>query len=381
MIVDLPPPTVIWHRWATLAAALTAIGFDDTWTVGEAGAHHDDGGGNWSHLTLIEGGRAVLYGYDHEYSDTVAADPPIDLLAEAPPWLPWEELTDRAARDELGYVLWHDGNQWAKVPYPEGMQDGLRSTAGQVLDDHKAGAELTEFVFEWGEHTVDTPEERDEVAAAATRLLHDYRPERLNDLLGRLPAFDAYAGHTVAARAGLIPGTTAPHTAAGTRPPRRTIRKLSETEHDRLIWAAMQQAEEKKRPTPVPTGELGALITWLRGRAPAADGRCSLLAYADATSVAARQGDHPPAEHPDEGRFGLFRELSTLVRRLREAEADPAHGSWLFLRVETTPEAATVDRRYDSWPPPFPAPVARPRTRRPPPSPGAASGPRPMLGG
>src|SRR4051794_38636246 len=102
----------MWVRWSTFAATFAALGHDDVWSVGPGGAHHDDGGGNWAHLALIEGGRAVLYGYDHEYSETVDADPPIDLLAEAPGWLPWAELIRLQGEDQLGYVLWFDAGAW-----------------------------------------------------------------------------------------------------------------------------------------------------------------------------------------------------------------------------------------------------------------------------
>jgi hypothetical protein len=133
-------------------------------------------------------------------------------------------------------------------------------------------------------------------------------------------------------------------------PSRRTVRKLSDIEHDRLIWAAMRQEPERDRPAPVATGELGALVTWLRGRAPAGDGRCSLLARADDGSLTVHLGRHPPRENAGEGRFGIYRELSDLVRRLRVAEAGDTYGRWLFLRVETTAGGFTVERRYDSWP-------------------------------
>jgi hypothetical protein len=112
----------------------------------------------------------------------------------------------------------------------------------------------------------------------------------------------------------------------------------------------MHDEPERARPDPVPTGELGALVTWLRGRAPAGDGRCSLRVYADGNSLAAQPGGPAPADRPGEGRFGAFGELSDLVRRLRAAEADESSGRWLFLRVETTADGVTAERRYDSWP-------------------------------
>ena len=355
--VELPEPALLWTRWATLAAALTAIGYDDVWSVDDTGAHHDDGGGNWSHLALVDGGRAVLYGCDHEYSATTHADPPVDLLDGAPDWLPWDDLTAHAADDQLGYVLWHDGTAWQRVGYPGGEDDGLAETAGSVLDQEATVAELADFVFEWGQHDPDTPAERADVRAAAVRLLEAGTRRELDGtalaaLLGRLtePALDAAAGQAVAMRSGLAPDTTVPETAAGRRPERRRVRKLSDHEHDRLIWAAMHTEPERERPEPVPTGELGALVTWLRGRAPGADGRCLLRVYADESSLAAQPGDLAPAERPGEGTFGAFRELSDLVRRLRNAEAAGPAGRWLFLRVETTTTGVTVERRYDSWP-------------------------------
>lgn len=359
--VELPAPGLLWTRWATLAAALTAIGFDDVWSVDGTGAHHDDGGGNWSHLALIEGGHAVLYGCDHEYSDTTHTDQPIDLLAGAPDWLPWDDLVRYAAEDQLGYVLWHDGESWRRVGYPDGVQDGLLSTADAVLSREATVAELSGFVFEWGEHEVDTPEEQADVRAAAVRLLdagtrRQLDATALTGLLGRLTerALDTTAGKAVAARSGLVPDTSVPVTAAGRRPERRRVRKLSEHEHDRLIWAAMHTERERERPAPVPTGELGALVTWLRSRAPGGDGRCSLRVYADDSSMAAQPGEFAPADRPGEGTFGGFKELSELVRRLRSAEADDTTGRWLFLLVETTAQTMTVERRYDSWPPWWP---------------------------
>jgi hypothetical protein len=355
--VELPEPGLLWTRWATLAAALSALGYDDVWSVDGTGAHHDDGGGNWSHLALVEGDRAVLYGCDHEYSATTHADPPLDLLAGAPDWLPWDELVPRAAEDQLGYVLWHEDGGWRRVEYPGGEQDGLAATAGAVLDADATVAELVSFVFEWGQHDVDTADERADVRAAAVRLLtagtrRELDGTALAALLGRLtdPAFDAAAGWAVAVRGGLAPGTSVPRTAAGRRPARRRVRKLSDHEHDRLIWAAMHTEPERARPEPVPTGELGALVTWMRGRAPGGDGHCALRVYADGSSLAAQPGDHAPADRPGEGRFGAFGELSELVRRLREAETAGAAGRWLFLSVETTAHGVTVARRYDSWP-------------------------------
>jgi hypothetical protein len=88
----------------------------------------------------------------------------------------------------------------------------------------------------------------------------------------------------------------------------------------------------------------------MRERSPGGDGRCTVLAYADVTSMSVQPGEHPPADRDGEDRYQAFRELNELVRRLRRAEADPRYGRWLFLRVETTAAGLKIERRYDSWP-------------------------------
>lgn len=64
------------------------IGISDVATVTAAAAFLDDHGGNWAELAFAGAGRAVFYGYDHDYSDTVDVDLPLDLLDAGPAWLP-----------------------------------------------------------------------------------------------------------------------------------------------------------------------------------------------------------------------------------------------------------------------------------------------------
>jgi hypothetical protein len=343
--VDLAEPAVLWTRWATLATALSAVGFADVWTVGPTGGHRDDHGGNWSHLALIAGGRAVLYGYDHEYSDTAHADPPIDLLAGAPDWLPWDDLIRYAAEDQLGYVYWHDGAAWSHVPTAE--NDGFTMTAGPVLTVDATLDELTGFVFEWGEHEPFDDAERAAVRTAAESLLVAAGRRQVDAAaLTAYPCRTPEAGLAVAAAGGLTAGQSPPSVAAGRRPATRMVRRLSSRGHDRLIWDAMRVTAEIERPEPVPTPALDELVTWVREHAPAGDGRGSLLFYVDGSS-----GSQLPGEHPAVGSdISAFREAYTLVKRVRSEEADERYGRWLFLRVETTATGATVDRRYDSWP-------------------------------
>jgi hypothetical protein len=355
--VDLPAPGLLWTRWATISAALTGLGYADVWFVDDHGAHHDDHGGSWARFALIDGARAVLYGYDRDHSATARSDPPIDLFTGAPDWLPWNDLAPLAETGQLGFVVWHADGRWSRARYPEGVGDGLVQVARAVLSTENTLAELSEIVTEWGQHDLRTPSERDEVRTAGERLLSaavrgEVGGSALERLLGRLnePALDLKAALFAAGRGGITSGTRPPRITAGQRPALRRVRRLSQGEHDRLVWSAMQDAVELRRPAPPATAELDALIAWLRGRAPGGDGRCSLLVYADSTSLSAQPGEFPPAERPGEERFGLFHELSGLVRALRGAEAEPRYGRWLFLRLEVSVSGVQIERRYDSWP-------------------------------
>jgi hypothetical protein len=355
--LDLPAPGLLWSRWATISAALTGIGHADVWFLDDRGAHHDDHGGGWARFALLDGARAVLYGYDRDHSRTADADPPIDLLTGAPDWLPWDDLSPLAESDRLGFVVWHAEGRWSRARYPEGVNDGLVEVTGAVLSTENTLIELSEIITERGRHELRTPSERDEVRAAGEHLLAaavrgEVSGSALERLLGRLdePAVDLKAALFVAGRAGITSGTRPPRIAAGSRPPLRRVRRLSQGEHDRLVWSAMHDASELRRPAPPVVEQLQDLVDWLRGRSPAGDGRCSLLAYADSTSLTVQPGGFPPAERPGEERFALFHELADRVRALRAAESDPRYGRWFFLRVEVSANGVQVERRYDSWP-------------------------------
>jgi hypothetical protein len=115
---------------------------------------------------------------------------------------------------------------------------------------------------------------------------------------------------------------------------------------DVLVWAAMRRATEIGRTTPASGAELETLVDWARAHAAAGDGRCSVLFEVVDSGGRAARGDAPPA---GDG-YPLFRAALRLVRRLWEADADPAHGRWIFMRLETTATRFTIERRYDTWP-------------------------------
>jgi hypothetical protein len=342
--VDLPTPGLLWTRWATLSATHVALGRTGIWSVDDHGAGHDLPDGSWVRFALLDGRRAVLWGHHRERSAAARDDAPADPLTGAPDWLPWDTLVPLAETGWLGFVVWHESGRWSRVRYHDGRADGLTELVGPLRTAEGTLIALTRF----GPRPT-----AERLLAAAVRT--EVSPAHFSDLLID-PAPDLAAAMATAARGGLVPGSATPRIAPGRRPPMRRIRRMSQGEHDRLVWSAMQEAQELSRPAPPVTAELDTLVGWLQDRSPDGDGQCSLLAYVDATSFSTQPGENPPADQPEadppvEERHAVSRRLIELVRELRGAESDPRYGRWLFLRVETSASGVHVERRYDSWPP------------------------------
>ncbi|MFG3039280.1 hypothetical protein ACGFYZ_20525 [Streptomyces sp. NPDC048330] len=150
---DLPPAEVLWARWALVAAlgATTAAESRPSahrtgrW-IDDEGLHWDDAGCTWWVMSAMGEGRYVLYGED-ESSDAKWHEPPVDMLAGGPAWLPWEELRDRLSGNELGCVYWYEDGAWARAPYPEDLRDdGLDCGMGELADRAQALGLLAEHL-------------------------------------------------------------------------------------------------------------------------------------------------------------------------------------------------------------------------------------------
>ncbi|MFH8412884.1 hypothetical protein [Streptomyces collinus] len=136
---DLPPPEMLWARWA-LIAVLEATSADEeayhrtgTW-VDDTGLRLDDAGCTWWELAPRGAGRYVLYGED-ESSGCKWHQPPVDMLAGAPAWLPHDELADYLSGNELGCVYWYENGSWARAAYPGTLgDDGLDCGMSRFTD-------------------------------------------------------------------------------------------------------------------------------------------------------------------------------------------------------------------------------------------------------
>jgi hypothetical protein len=148
--LDLPRPDEMRGRWAAFAAVCAARGWSDSCRADGGLWHYDDGGGNFAELVHLDGGRAVLIGNDHEYSDTYFAtaaeyfgEEETDLLAGAPDW--WAPPA-RAAMDRgewVGFVYGFDGTTWQRAPYDK--QDGFTAVALPAVDADRCAELIVEF--------------------------------------------------------------------------------------------------------------------------------------------------------------------------------------------------------------------------------------------
>ena len=350
----LPLPHELWARASTLAVVHRAAGIADAWPVDEDGVRYDDGGGNDALLVPLPAGRLVVAGFDHEYSETVDADPPIDLLAGGPAWLPWDLLVPRQERDELGLCHWWDGERWFDGrPAGRDEPDGAAMVLRDLASD-EATIRAARSVLGAGR---DEPDDglRALLGAAAGGVV---APEHVDALPGT--ADDAEGALAVARACGITPGAPRPSRAPRPSPAQRRVRRRSSRAHAALLHAAMREAAERPRPaTPIP-GRLGrllgrggrpaaeqALLDHVRGRLPAGAERGVLLVLcSDGWSTSAEDPAHP-LERAGGG--------DRVVRALRDADRDAAHGSWWFVRVSVGPDGDRIDRAFDGIPAWWPA--------------------------
>ncbi|MFE3459581.1 hypothetical protein ACFXKD_18730 [Nocardiopsis aegyptia] len=237
---DLPPFDTLWSRAAALAA-LEAGGSRNQHAYAGAVVHHDDRGGNEWRLARIEGGRGVLVGADHEcddHTDIEGYDP-----YAGPGWLPWTWFTELENKREQGFAYWWDGTEWARIAYPDLIDnDGLNlllphlctaeAAVGRVLDfldvgssteESREGSVLVHRVLGLAETGTGTEEEwreaLDGVLGFAARQNSEYvAPEE--------DAFDVAPALAVVRATGLVKGSEAAAKPAGNGRPEGWVPRL-----------------------------------------------------------------------------------------------------------------------------------------------------------
>ncbi|WP_030056876.1 hypothetical protein [Streptomyces novaecaesareae] len=205
-----PPPAESWLLGGVTAVLQEGIGQQlGYWVEPGDVLSHDDGSSNGWQLAWLPGGRAVVSGFDVDYS-TARAE--ADLLAGAPEWVP-------APADRAGFCFWweSDGGGWRCAPGESDPGARLTGSVENVED------RLAEWV--WERVPEEEPDESAYVDGFYLRLeelVAAAREQRVTD--GELAAVLSYladpqdfrtaAALAVAARAGFTAGTSRPWEAA-----------------------------------------------------------------------------------------------------------------------------------------------------------------------
>ncbi|MFF7082203.1 hypothetical protein [Streptomyces lavendulae] len=158
---DLPEASLLWARWAALAAVTwDAEEEKETfrrgyWLGDSAGAdgcalHYDDSSCSRWVLVRADGGRAVLFGQD-DSSKVGRYEPAIDLLAGAPGWVRREVRDDLLHQGRIECVYWFEDGSWHRAPYPDDLSDdGLDCGMSHLSSsDHAVEAICALFEFDY----------------------------------------------------------------------------------------------------------------------------------------------------------------------------------------------------------------------------------------
>jgi len=316
--------------------------------IGRDGLRNEDiGNGCWG-MSWIEGGRAVFYGYDADHNELAQHVPPVDLLAGAPDWLPWEWL-DEVLRTLLlvSCVEWWDGTAWSRAPLPEGVSSGEGDWFG--------GSAVEQCYLDLAD-----PDREEEAAeafdalreAALRRAVDRSVVEPLADVLDREIQQDEewepdIAGALATAeRLGVAPGSTRPELPAGRGEP-ADRRVVSACPPQDLVSHVMRGAAELDRPAPVPGPALDRVAEWLRDHRAGAG-----ITVAHLGGLEWRPAGFfgPRSEFLDADGKWVDPELSDALSAWREEEAHPERGRWLYARIRPTGAGVEVDRAYDHLP-------------------------------
>ena len=151
-LVDLDDPEELRARWTALAAVAHATGFDRRWYADSDGYHHQDETASVLRMLRLEDGRAVLFGFHTQHSQTAGAD----LLAGSPDWIGQPEVRRRQALGELGFVYGAFNGTWARASYPgdpwQPAEDGFAPIGQWITSDEAAAEEMIEWVAGWADY-------------------------------------------------------------------------------------------------------------------------------------------------------------------------------------------------------------------------------------
>ncbi|MBH0778184.1 hypothetical protein [Nocardia bovistercoris] len=321
---ELPAPDVLWGRTLVVQVVQDPDGSGQLGELTGGRVTFDMGyQDNWFTLVRYRGGKAVVFGRGRDET-YIAPEHPQDLLAGAPPWVPADELTAPALREEIDFVRWWDG-RWGHADRLESLRVDYETAVAlyPLLESEQLVAVFTESL---------PGVTHEEVAALFTAAESGtVKAELLAGLDAELS--DAVIGYLT--RGGVMADAEAvfdplPAPATGPRPRRR----ITSARHRRQLVDAMIEASEMTRNAPPDTPELTDLLA-----------RIELLHHDFGhVDFAFRVGRGIGVGAPRN-----LRRIPSGLRRLRDIEAGES-GRWLFIRFLVTDRHIRVERAYDHWP-------------------------------
>ena len=152
-LVDLDDPEELRARWTALAAVAHATGFDRRWYADADGYHHQDETASVLRMVRLEDGRAVLFGFHTQHSQTAGRRPAGRARRTGSGsrrcgsgWL----------RAQLGFVYGAFNGTWARASYPgdpwQPVEDGFAPIGQWITSDEAAADEMIEWVAEWADY-------------------------------------------------------------------------------------------------------------------------------------------------------------------------------------------------------------------------------------
>ncbi|MFI0446878.1 hypothetical protein [Actinomadura sp. 6N118] len=344
--ITLPDADELWAEAAALAVLPALIPGMEPMGFGlvSGGLRSGDVGNGWWGMSWVEGGRAVVYGYDNDGSQTRAQVLPIDLLAGGPGWLPWEWLHKTIRHAEiLAFVYWWDGESWARTPYPEGMNDGAGCGSGGADDRYWELAEEYSDAVAAYNALVNACRARTVDRAVIEALISPLDAETVAEELDVDDAegiFDIDGALAVAEEIGVRPGSDRPELPAGNgEPPGRRVFVIEPAQARSIVGAAMSAAREAERPAPAAGDALNDVVEWMRANG-----------HEEIRAAFIGHPRHPFALRHANDTEWLDEKFSELLNAWREEEGDDRLGRWLYVRVHAPLDAVNVERAYDHRP-------------------------------
>ncbi|MFD3687539.1 hypothetical protein ACFWTE_22325 [Nocardiopsis sp. NPDC058631] len=366
---DLPDPELLWARTGAYAAVCAGLGRADCVAEDAVVRRGEGADGDGFRLARVAGGRFLLVGAHRLRSPERGWPRPVDPFEGAPDWLPWEWLEQVPCPD---FAYWWDG-AWARTAYPDDWDDDglgsavegtdadlpvwrmeildpdtdgfgrgpLREALGTLVaraEEHAVDAASLGAVIGYLEHAGEADTERALECARGLGLTGDSEPLALLAGQGG-PASGGCPVIGLGERLLLV-GDAMRSAGEFTRPEAVTVLRVPRPPGADAGPPRPAEGAEPGEAALLP--EVAALAAQMGGRVTGGRGDVCVLVF---------RAPHPRGLTSENGaEVPSDTGLPELLERLREQEAHPERGRWLFARITASPREVLLERVFDHWP-------------------------------